>query len=54
MIINRGGFCVVFNKFLYVIGGKMENDNINDLFKYLNIVERYDFRMNIWYEIMFM
>lgn len=54
MILNWGGLCVVFDKYLYVIGGKIENDNLNDLFKYLNMVEKYDFRINIWIEVMFM
>lgn len=50
MTTNRGGPCVVSNKFLYAIGGKTENDNTNDPFKYLNTVERYDPRMNTWHE----
>lgn len=54
MILNRGGLCVVFDKYFYVIGGKIENDNVNDLFKYLSMVEKYDFRINIWIMIIFM
>lgn len=50
MTSNRGGPCVVSDKYLYAIGGKTENDNSNDPFKYLNTVERYDPRTNIWTE----
>ena len=48
MATNRGGPCVVSDKYLYAIGGKTENDNANDPFKYLNTVERYDPRTNTW------
>lgn len=50
MTSNRGGPCVVSGKYLYAIGGKTENDNANDPFKYLNTVEKYDARTNTWTE----
>ena len=50
MTSNRGGPCVVSDKYLYAIGGKTENDNANDPFKYLNTVEKYDPRTNTWTE----
>ena len=50
MTSNRGGPCVVSDKYLYAIGGKTENDNANDPFKYLNTVEKYDARTNTWTE----
>lgn len=48
MTSNRGGPCVVSDKYLYAIGGKTENDNANDPFKYLSTVEKYDPRTNTW------
>ena len=50
MTTNRGGPCVVSDKYLYAIGGKTENDNANDPFKYLSTVERYDPKTNTWQE----
>lgn len=50
MTTNRGGPCVVSDKYLYAVGGKTENDNANDPFKYLNTVERYDPKTNTWQE----
>lgn len=38
------------DKYLYAIGGKTENDNANDPFKYLSTVERYDPKTNTWQE----
>lgn len=51
MNTSRGGPCVIANRFLYAIGGKTEYDTENDVYVYLNTVERFDPRRNTWTEV---